>query len=165
MRQFQTLTAFFITLLALFACSDYSLIINDQRVYDPPGIFTNFRVSDMGLQRCIDQTIKEGSLTATKQVLKLQCPQKDISSLEGIELFNELRILGLEGNKLKSIDNLQALEQLEQLNLADNQLVDVAVLHRLTQLQYLNLGGNNELDCSQLKAINTDKMILPEHCL
>lgn len=164
MRKFLTLTPFLITVFTLFACSDYSLTINDRRIYDPPGIFTNFHLPDAALQKCIDQTIKEGSLTAAKQLYKLQCPEKDISSLDGIELFNELRILGLEGNLLEGVDELPALKHLEQLNLANNQLVDVAALRELTQLQYLNLEGNKDLKCNQLEELDIENLIAPEHC-
>lgn len=154
-------------LLLLSACSDYSLTVNEQVVYTPPRIFTDFRLQDLELQRCVDQSIVEGGITAAKQLERLQCPGKAIVSVEGLELFSELKVLGLEHNALTDITSLGQLTKLEQLNLADNALVDVSALQTLNKLHYLNLSENAELDCNGLSGIvllKEGKFLRPNHC-
>lgn len=158
---------FFTLLLLLSACSDYSLTVNEQVVYTPPRIFTDFRLKDLELQRCVDQSIGEDGITAAKQLERLQCPGKAIVSVEGLELFSELKVLGLEHNALTDITSLGQLTKLEQLNLADNALVDVSVLQILNKLHYLNLSENSALDCSGLSGIalpKEGKLLRPNHC-
>lgn len=156
---------FFLLLLA--SCSDYSLTINDNLVYDPPRIFTNFSLSDLDLQRCADQTIKEMAITTAAAVTSLLCPEKGIHTLNGVSIFSELKIFGLENNQLSDIKPLANLKKLEQLNLAGNELEDISALQGLTQLQYLNLQQNPKLNCQQLAKIRLSKggeILRPDHC-
>lgn len=154
-------------LLILSACSDYSLTVNEKVVYTPPGIFTDFHLEDIELQRCADQSIAEASITAAKQLERLQCPDKGIRSVRGISVFSELTVLGLEGNQLNNLEELASLNKLEQLNLAANNIQDVSALHNLQQLHYLDLRKNPGLDCVQLAGIKLAKngrLLRPSHC-
>lgn len=165
MRQIKQL--FLLCLLALGACSDYSLSVNDKVLYTPPGIFTDFRVDDLELQRCLDQSIAEASITAANQLERLQCPAKGIRSVEGVAVFAELSVLGLEDNQVKKIEALVGLEKLQQLNLANNNIENISALHSLKQLHYVDLRGNNALDCAQLAGIRLAKggqLLAPAHC-
>ena len=166
MRTYKTLLVIAI-LSTLVACSDYSLTINERLVYDPPHIFTDFRLPDLELQHCADASIAEGKITAPDQLNSLLCPEKNIASLEGIEIFTQLKRLGLEVNQLNNLQPLATLVNLEQVNLAGNDITDILALHSLTRLHYLNLSQNPHLDCQQLsglKIVEGGELLLPEHC-
>ena len=168
MSYFKTLFLMICLTLPLFSCSDYSLTFNQQVLYTPPVIFTDFHLADLNLQRCADHTIAESKITSARQMQSLLCPEKDIQSLEGIGVFSDLKILGLQGNKLNSLNPLESLQQLEQLNLANNQLTDIAALQSLTSLRYLNLLDNLEINCQQLDAIKlvaSGTLLRPSVCL
>ncbi len=148
----------------LASCADYSISVNDNTVYDPPKIFTQFRVADSNLQRCIDETIKEEKITNAKQLRNLQCPNKDIQVLDGLAIFSELKILGLAGNPLKNIDDVAALKLLEQLDLQASGTIQLTKISGL-KLDYLNLSENPDLHCDDFQQLMDIKsLIKPEHC-
>ena len=158
------ITFVFITLLS--GCSRYSVSINDNTVYSPPGIFTDFSLSDKNLQDCIDDTIADEHLTKPEQLARLFCTNRAIYSLEGLEIFDGIQYLGLADNQLKSITELASLTDLEQVNLSGNSIVDAAPLVRLQQLNYVDFTNNPALDCSSLQKLLTKgvEVEAPDHC-
>lgn len=154
----------FITLLS--GCSRYSVSINENTVYSPPGIFTDFSLPDKNLQDCIDDTIADELLTKPEQLVRLFCTNRAIYSLEGLEIFDGIQYLGLADNQLKSIAGLASLAELEQVNLAGNPIVDAAPLLQLQQLNYVDFTNNPVLDCSSLQRLLSKgvKVETPDHC-
>ena len=153
--------------LSLTSCTRYSLAINDKVVYTPPAIFTDFRLDDLNLQRCVDATIKENRITAAEQLQSLDCPDQEITSLQGLKIFANLKILGLANNRLQNIEAIAGLKQLEQLNLAGNDVRETGTLAELKTLQFLNLDGNQNLNCRELAHVRLpreDRLIAPRHC-
>ena len=154
------------TLSILSGCSRYSVSINDNTVYSPPGIFTDFSLPDKNLQDCIDDTIADEHLTKPEQLVRLFCTNRAIYSLKGLEIFDGIQYLGLENNKLTSIAELASLPELEQVNLAGNPIVDAAPLLQLLQLSYVDFTNNQALDCSKLQLLLSKgvEVKLPDHC-
>ena len=153
--------------LQLSACSNYSLNINEKVVYMPPTVFTRFQLADLELQKCVDDTISEEMIVAAKDLHTVRCPNKGIRTLNGLEIFSGIKVLGLEGNDISEIDTIGKLTNLEQLNLADNGVNSVEALKLLSKLRYLNLSGNEGVECAEIKEISLvkgGKALLPKHC-
>lgn len=152
--------------LILTSCADYSIMLNDNLIYNPPSIFTDFKLADFNLQACVDNTIADEHLTAAEQLTRLYCTKASIISLENIEIFTNLRQLGLADNHLTGIQPLTLLTHLQHLNLAGNQIFDASPLAVLTKLTYLDLSNNKTLECNSIQKLiklNID-IKLPEHC-
>ena len=66
----------------------------------------------------------------------------DITSLEGIELFDSVYEIDLSNNKITDIDKLKDFTNLDNLNLSNNKIKDVSVLKNNKQLRILNLENN-----------------------
>lgn len=156
----------FSVLSILSGCSRYSVSINDNTVYSPPGVFTDFSLPDKNLQDCIDDTIADEHLTKPEQLIRLFCTNRAIYSLEGLEIFDGIQYLGLEDNQLESIVELASLPELEQVNLAGNPVVDAAPLLQLQELNYVDFTNNPALDCSSLQRLTSKgvKVENPDHC-
>ena len=157
----------FLLFLMLFSgCSRYSVSINDNTLYSPPGIFTDFSLPDKNLQDCVDDTIADEHLTKPEQLVRLFCTNRAIYSLEGLEIFDGIQYLGLKDNRLESIAELVLLPGLEQIDLAGNPIVDAAPLLQLEKLNYVDFTDNQALDCSSLQRFVAKGVEIkrPDHC-
>jgi len=71
-----------------------------------------------------------------------------VSDIDGIEILNALRLLDLSGNNLREIDGLKTLTSLEILKFGDlnystgNQITEIKGLTLLKNLRILNLSNN-----------------------
>ena len=71
-----------------------------------------------------------------------------VSDIDGIEILNTLRVLDLSGNNLREIDGLEPLLSLELLKFGDlsystgNQITEIKGLTLLKNLRILNLSNN-----------------------
>ncbi len=151
--------------LCLSGCG-YRVTLNEAQVlYEPPSLFTQYRLADKSLQRCVDLTITEENITAAEQLRTLICTYNDITSLVGLEQFPQLTQINLSNNAIGDPSPLARLPQLRLLLLNDNRLQTVAPLTKLTQLQRLELSGNEQLDCRELTEFkNTESLLAPAHC-
>ena len=97
--------------------------------------------------------LSEAELAA---VTKIDCSEKDIASLKGIEYFTALTMLGCNGNQLKELD-LRQNTQLTRLVCSQNDLTTLDVSNN-TLLELLNCSDNQltSLNLSQ----NTQLIIL-----
>lgn len=163
---FMPVVGFSMLVAILSGCSRYSVSINDNTVYSPPGVFTDFSLSDQNLQDCVDDTIADEHLTKPEQLVRLFCTNRAIYSLKGLEIFDGIQYLGLEENQLKSIAELTSLPKLKQVNLAGNPIVDAAPLLQLPQLNYVDFTNNSVLDCSSLQRLLSKgvEVEAPDHC-
>lgn len=151
----------------LVACQGYEVTLNEQPVYQPPKVLTDFRVADSQLQTCIDQTIKDTGITAAGELKQLNCSNAGIQSLVGLELFANLEQLNLSDNAIADITTLAKLGKLKTLLLTNNRILSAAATLTLINLQRLEIGGNNALACADLYQLQNNTAIsltLPQHC-
>lgn len=92
--------------------------------------------SDPELQACIEET---GS-TFTNEITSLDCSDREITDLRGIEYLYALQSLNLSGNHITKLNGLRHLDQLNSLNLERNPLHCDE-----TQVLLEQLGGSVEL--------------------
>lgn len=160
------LTTLFSAIL-LSACSGYAVSINDNPVYNPPSLFTDFRLVDTALHNCVQQTIEDQQITEASQLTQLNCSSAGIETLKGLSAFPALRALSLKGNEITDLSPLKPLSRLEILLLEDNDIRSAAPLLTLLRVKELNLSGNPNLACGdarQLRDNSEGEVILPKHC-
>ncbi len=158
---------FFMTATTLSACAGYAVSINDNPVYNPPSLFSDFRLADPALHDCVQQTIEDQQVTEAAQLTRLNCSSAGISSLKGLATFTGLRAISLNDNQLTEVDALKPLSRLEILQLKDNDIGLVEPLLTLLRLKELDLRGNKALACGdarQLARHSEGVVQLPEHC-
>ncbi len=153
-------------LLALSACSRYSVSLNDNIVYEPPLLFSDFNVEDSELRTCLQQTIAEENIHSAEQLRRLICPAGSISTLNGIEVFSQLEYLGLAENDIQVLAPISGLTQLKQADLRNNNVEDFSVLLSHKSVLFLNAKGNTRANCDSLQAPHEGQVIhLPKHCM
>ena len=123
-----------------------------------PGVIQAQQVTDVNLQNCIGAAAGTSfdSLSASdlSAITILDCQQKGIASISGIENLVNLVELGLNDNRIKDISPLAGLDRLTKLNLWHNRIVDISPLAGLKQLQELYLWGNEIKDIRPLAKLN-----------
>ncbi len=154
--------------LALSACANYDVTLNEKVVYSPPRLFMDFSFADKALQNCVEQTITDQHITKPEQLTRLICTNGEIKNVKGIELFTELRQLNLSNNLLQNIDTLARLPVLQNLALTANKVKTVLPLVDSAALLKLDVRNNAMLNCltaielmNQLPALQVQ---MPAHC-
>lgn len=78
-------------------------------------------VLDTGFKACLEQLATQNNWGTPEDFIEITCHDREIKSVEGINLFLNVKKLSLFNNQLKSAD-VNGLKKLEHLNLAGNQL-------------------------------------------
>ncbi len=113
-----------------------------------------------------------------EQIIRLNCFQKNLTSLEGIENFINLKILSCWDNKLTTLKGIENLKKLEVLDCSDNNLTNLKYIKNLINLKELscsynyltnldgieNLVNLKELSCYINNFSNNYKKYLKEYC-
>lgn len=107
-------------LAVLSGCGPYQVTLNEQPIYIPPPLLSQFQVADQALKNCLRQTIADNNITRVEQLTRLVCRHAGVGSLEGLETFVELEELDLSHNRLRDLKPLQNLKKLRLLKLNDN---------------------------------------------
>jgi len=152
----------FVSALALGACASYEVSLNDQVLYTPPPLFSDYRIADPALKECVASTIRELKITDANALESLFCPDGNIQSLAGLEQFQAIKKLGLSRNKVNSLDIIGLLKNLEQVDLSFNHISKIEDLEVIKNLSYLNLKGNPIISCGSLES--GPSLLLPEGC-
>lgn len=106
-------------------------------------------VQDANLMRCIKNTAAKFRNVGAAHHFKvhsaldlksLDCRNRQITSLEGIQALNKLDQLYLNRNKISDVRPLIALVNLKRLQLDNNPILSIEPLRRLTRLEELSLG-------------------------
>ncbi len=88
------------------------------------------------------------------QVTEINFPNSSISSLKGMEIFNNLQTINLEGNNISDLSELANvnLDNINELNFSNNAVTNLNFLHgkNLTAIKYLYLNNNSITDISGL---------------
>lgn len=154
-------------LLLTTGCADYSISVNEQPMYNPPVLFTDFQLADAALETCVQQTIEDQQVTRAGELTRLNCSSAGIESLEGLSRFAGLKAVNLDDNGIADISPLETLSRLEVLQLKNNRISSAEPLLALLQMRELDLRGNEALKCGdarQLTEQSEAEVRLPEHC-
>lgn len=154
-----------VAVVALGACQQYDLSVNERVVYSPRPLLTDFRIPDPALRDCVKRAINDNKISSIGQLQELQCSGANVRSLEGLGRFSSLSQLDLAGNAITDIGDLRVLLELRTLILDDNRVEDASALYRLPELAILSLAGNSGLSCpgqGQLQSLQ--RLTLPRHC-
>lgn len=131
--------------ITMVGCENYTYTFNEQPVFTPLGLFTEYQVSDQGLASCLNQAILDQKASKARDLTQLNCSNAGITSLSGLEIFTGLT----------------------QVNLGNNQLSDIKPLLLLPHLNTVLLGGNDKLNCQEGKQLVeqlSGTVSLPTHC-
>ena len=101
--------------------------------------------TDAKLTNCIKQHAKQRQWQNVTQITQLNCANKNIENLGGLQHLNQLQQLDLSQNQISLLAPIGALTELKRLNLAGNKIVDINPLSKLNKLTHLNLGQANKL--------------------
>lgn len=109
-----------ILLVALGGCARYQVTLNEQPIYSPPPLYSQFEVADESLKNCLHQTIADKQITRAEQLTQLVCRHAGIKSVQGLEVFAALEELDLSHNALRNLKPLRGLAKLRLLKINDN---------------------------------------------
>lgn len=129
-------------LLLLAGCQRYAVSINEQPVYTPPILFSDFLLLDPQLSACVEQTITDQQIEDPEQLKELNCSSAGALRLGGIEVFEALQSVNLRGNALVELSPLLELPKLETLYL-DAEVQDCSTLESLRAEGVIVEGGLN----------------------
>lgn len=123
-QRFLSVIVVFVTKLFIGACSGpYAVTLNNQPVYTPKPLFSDYAIRDAALKACVQQTIADQKATEAGQLIKLDCSDAGVTMLEGIERFYALAKIDLSNNKITDASALAQLPSLTFLNLENNVLL------------------------------------------
>jgi len=77
-----------------------------------------------------------------KNADKLILKNKNLEIMPLLEGEENLKLLNLQGNKIKKIENLVSLPSLLYLDLFDNQITEIGELTKVSTLKMLMIGKN-----------------------
>ena len=132
--------------LSLVACDRYQIKLNEQQIYTPQPLFSDYKMPDMALSNCIKQLIIDKSVKRAEELKSINCAYAGISDLAGLSRFT----------------------QLEVINLANNNLTDIKTLMFFGQLRRVDISGNNALRCDDVKTLSellAEQLVAPNICL
>jgi Leucine-rich repeat (LRR) protein len=135
--------AFAISLLS--SCSDYEITLNDQPILLRKPVPVDVTVFDSGLSRCLSETLKMQSHTDISDLNTLDCSFAGIKILDGLEQFQGLVRVKLNGNELSDIGPLLSLGQLTIADLENNNNIPCEQLQVLQG--YIGNGLTHSQDC------------------
>ena len=135
--------AFAISLLS--SCSDYEITLNDQPILLRKPVPVDVTVFDSGLSRCLSETLKMQSHTDISGLSTLDCSFAGIKTLDGLEQFQGLVRVKLNGNELSDIGPLLSLGQLAVADVENNNNIPCEQLQVLQG--YIGEGLTHSQDC------------------
>lgn len=117
----------------------------------------NLSIADPELKQCIERMVKTKGWKQIDEITAVKCHSQSVQSLQGLELFTQLKSLSLYNNQLTQIDiDLSKLAQLEVLNLSRNSIQHLQ-LDNLVRLQKVYVFGNK---MKRLTLINLPELLL-----
>ncbi len=132
------LTRHHILFLMIFAaamgtggCSQYAFTINDQEIYAPPPLFSDYKITDPNLRECVKQTILDNNITSADQLTQLGCSSAGIETIEGLNQFTKLSLVDLRNNPIEDLSPLLLCDDLEKVLLKPNSVADCATVSAL----------------------------------
>jgi formylglycine-generating enzyme required for sulfatase activity len=109
-------------------------------------------IPDPGLNAAIREALQKSSGPLTEQDLlsltNLSAGGRSISSVQGLEVARNLRILDLDNNSITNFSFAGALTNLTILDLFNNHLTSFVLSNALPDLKILDIGFNSLVQCS-----------------
>lgn len=149
----------------------YAVSVNERVVYTPASLFTDYKLADVLLQKCVEQTIIDQQVTQASGLKQLNCSSAGIQSLAGLEVFTGIEALNLANNDLADVRALTSLSQLKIVLLNNNHLQSAAPLLSLLKLEQLDISENPSLPCNDLVQLQSNyanqslALKKPQQCL
>ena len=134
-----------IAISLLSSCSDYEITLNDQPILLRKPVPEDVTVFDSGLSRCLSETLKMQNHTDISGLNTLDCSFAGIKILDGLEQFQGLVRVKLNGNELSDIGPLLSLGQLTIADLENNNNIPCEQLQVLQG--YIGNGLTHSQDC------------------
>ena len=134
-----------IAISLLSSCSHYEITLNDQPILLRKPVPVDVTVFDSGLSRCLSETLKMQSHTDISDLNTLDCSFAGIKILDGLEQFQGLVRVKLNGNELSDIGPLLSLGQLTIADLENNNNIPCEQLQVLQG--YIGNGLTHSQDC------------------
>ncbi|MFH1812047.1 MAG: leucine-rich repeat domain-containing protein [Pseudomonadota bacterium] len=101
---------------------------------------------DGKLEACVREALDqpEGAITVdgARGLNRLECPDRGILDLDGVEHLRGLTALSAWENDIQDVENLATATTLRSLQLGHNAIIDISPLAGLQQLERLGLGFN-----------------------
>ncbi len=130
-----------------------------------PDIKINF--SDAVFEKAVRELIskKEGSIYKSdvkniKEFAVYIPPESKVSSIDGIEYFENLEYLSLNKQNISDISPLKALTKLTHIYLNSNEIEDISVLSELKALKDIYLRENKIKDITSLSGLSPKSVVL-----
>lgn len=88
------------------------------------------------------------SCAEAEEITMLKCKDPNITSLEGLQQFVNLKLIdmGDQGTKIDDVMPLRNLKQLQRLEIPNSEIKNIEYLTKLPMLNTLNLSGNHITD-------------------
>lgn len=118
------------------SCANYRVTLNNNDLIEPRLLFKDFALADAALHTCVEQTISDRKIETASQLSALNCSSAGIATLQGLDIFKQLKYINLSHNKLSSVAPLLGFTALETVDLSSNPSIDcreVAVLRSRAQ--------------------------------
>ncbi len=116
---------------------------------------------DINLQSCIDELATTNKWQSSAQLSgALDCSNKNIQSLAGMEYLIYLTNVNFSNNKIENVAPLAELPRLEVVRLQNNAIGikgdgNVDKLTSLTQASDINIAGNKSISCTELTTLTS----------
>lgn len=120
--------------LSLSGCSRYSFEVNNNQIYTPPPIYTDYSLDDKGLEGCILQVIEDNEITKATDLTQLKCSYAGVLSLNEISQFSRIEQLSLKGNPIVDGSELLKLTYLTFLDISETKILDCQLINQLSNL-------------------------------
>ncbi len=93
---------------------------------------------------------------AISSIRTVDLSNRNMSSLEGIEIFSNTYEINLSNNNITDITPVKNLTSLYSIDLSNNKIKNVSPLANLSDLYHINLSNNNIKDISPISKIKND---------
>lgn len=120
-------------------------------------------LEDISLRNCIQLANISNTINYAGQVSVVDCGNKVISSLKGLEAFSGLQQLYLSKNKITDISPIAGLTELRRLGLGNNAIADHHPLEKLVNLNALGLSNTRLSSLNPLAKLNKLELLLVDH--
>lgn len=111
------------------------------------------------IRELIDKEDGEITVENVEGITDIVGPNKDISSISGIEHFVNLENILLSYNSISDISPIEDLTKLESIQFFQNQIVDLSPVSELHNLYFISFFANNITDVSALEYLTNIEQI------